>query len=115
LELKCTGRPLDATGKVQLAGFTDSDLGSSAKGTLHFDWRKGAITAHSSENAEPIPASLIRFDSWTADADIADNKATLADNTVKTGARTAAIKATVTFGVPPALTFGAPKPSAPKK
>jgi uncharacterized protein involved in outer membrane biogenesis len=115
LELKCTGRPLDATGKVQLAGFTDTDLGSSAKGTLHFDWKKGAISGPTAEAAEPIPPSLTRFDSWTADAEIANNSASLGDNSVKTGARTATVKAAVTFGLPPRVTFGVPKPVIPKK
>jgi uncharacterized protein involved in outer membrane biogenesis len=115
LELKCAGRPLDATGRVQLSGFTDSDLGSSAKGTLHFDWKKGAIAARASETGDPIPPGLARFDSWTADTEIANNSASLGDNTIKTGARTATVKATVTFGIPPTVTFGAPKPSTPKK
>jgi hypothetical protein len=115
IELKCTGRPLDATGKVQLAGFTDSDLASSAKGTLHFDWGKGTVAARASETEPPVPPSLARFDSWTADANIANNSASLGDNTVKTGARTSTVKATVTFGLPPTVTFAPPKPSTPKK
>ena len=116
LELSCTGHRFDATGKVQLAGFTDSDLGSAAKGTLHFDWKKGSITGSISETADPIPPSLSRFDTWTSDAEIANNRVTIGENTVKTGTRTSAIKAAaITFGVPPKATFSAPKAAAAKK
>ena len=115
LELKCAGRPLDATGKVQLAGLSESELGSSAKGTLHFDWTKGAIADRITEGADSVPATLSRFDDWSADAEIANNSVTLGENSIKSGRRTAAVKASVTFGVPPRVTFGGPKPAAPKK
>ena len=115
LELKCAGRPLDATGKVQLAGFADTELGSSAKGNLHFDWRKGAVTSRLSDAAEPTPPSVARFDHWTADAEIANNAATLGENTMTTGSRSTKVKATVVFGVPPEVTFGVPKTATPKK
>jgi len=108
LELNCNGKPLDLRGKVQLSGFIDSELGSSAKGNVHFDWKKGAITGRASEADDPIPADLSRFDNWSADAEIAGNEATLRENTVKTGKRTTTIKATViTFGFPPKITFSA--------
>lgn len=114
-ELKCVGRPIDATGKVQLAGFTDVDLGSSAKGTLHFDWKKGAVTGRGSDAEEPVPASLARFDDWTADAEIANNGVTIGENTLKVGVRSATVKAAVRFGDRPSVSFGAPKTSAPAK
>jgi uncharacterized protein involved in outer membrane biogenesis len=115
LALKCSGRPLDASGKVQLAGFVAAELGSSAKGTLHFDWKRGTITAPESEEADPIPAALAKFDDWTADAEIVNNAATLAENTIKTGSRKASVNATVNFGLPPRVTFGGPEASTPKK
>ena len=114
-ELKCTGRPVDATGKVQLTGFTDVDLGSSAKGSVHFDWKKGTVAGQGSETEQPIPASLIRFDDWAADAEIANNGVTIGENTVKTGARSAAVNAAIKFGDPPGITFGAPKAPMPGK
>ncbi len=114
-ELKCTGRPIDASGKVQLAGFTDTDLGSSAKGTLHFDWKKGGVAGRSSEEEEPVPPSLTRFDDWAADAEIGNNGVTLGENSVKTGARSSTVKTTVRFGDPPRVNFGTPKTATPKK
>lgn len=114
-ELKCSGRPIDAKGKVQLAGFTDSELGSSAKGTLHFDWKKGAIAEGGSEREETVPSSLIRFDDWSADAEIGNNGAAIGENTVKTGARSATVNAAIGFGDPPRVIFGAPKSSTAKK
>lgn len=115
LELKCTGRPIDATGKVQLAGFTDVDLGSSAKGTLHFDWKKGTVAGRSSETDEPVPASLARFDDWTADAEVANNGVKIGENAVKVGARSATVKAAVRFNDRPSVSFGEPKVSTATK
>jgi len=113
--LKCSGRPIDATGKVQLTGFTDVDLGSSAKGTLHFDWKKGTVVAGGSEAGEAIPSILARFDDWSADAEIGNNGVTIGDNSLKAGARTATVKATVTFGDRPSILFGGLKTPPPKK
>jgi len=115
LDLECSGRPIDGTGKVQLAGFTRSDLGSSAKGTLHFEWRKGSITGRTSDSGDPPPASLSHFDTWNGDAEIANNAATLTENTLRTGARNITVKAAVTFAIPPRIAFGAPRPGAPRK
>jgi uncharacterized protein involved in outer membrane biogenesis len=116
LELKCSGKPIDLTGKIQLAGFSDSDLGSSAKGNLHFDWKKGAITGRALEADDPIPASLLRFDNWSADAEVGKNAITLGENTVRSGTRNTAIKtAVVTLGAPPKVTFSASKAVSPGK
>ncbi|MBS1803218.1 MAG: AsmA family protein [Acidobacteria bacterium] len=115
LELKCGGRPIDGAGKVQLTGFTASELGNSAKGTVHFDWTKGSVTGSSSEAEDAPPATLARFSSWTVDADIANNSATIGDNTLKNGAHASAIKASVTFGIPPRVVFGSQKPDTAKK
>ena len=111
LDFKCAGRPIDATGKVELAGFTDTDLGSSAKGALHFDWRKGAVMGRTTETGDPVPASLSRFDQWIADAKIENNSVAIGENKIQTGKRTNTVKATVTLGVPPTVAFGASKPA----
>ena len=37
------GGTFDATGKVELSGYTGEDLAASAKGTLHFEWRHGVV------------------------------------------------------------------------
>ena len=116
LELKCTGKSIDLTGKVELAGFSDSELGSSAKGNLHFNWKKGGVTSRTSEADDAIPASLTRFDDWSADAEIAGNAVTLGENTAGVGKRTTTIKSSaITFGDPPKVTFSAPKGATAQK
>jgi hypothetical protein len=115
LELECSGQGMDATGSVQLTGFTGSDLASSAKGTLHFDWKKGAIRARVADAGDPMPGVLTRFDEWNSSADIANNTITLKDSSVRSGKRVTAVNATITFGEPPKVTFGAAKASSAKK
>jgi hypothetical protein len=104
LGMTCTGEGLDGTGEVELSGFTDQDLASSARGSLHFDWRHGAIT--DAGDAEPPPA-LARFDRWTADAEIASGGITLTENQVQRGSRKSAVEASAAFGDPPRVSFGA--------
>jgi hypothetical protein len=102
--LRCVGGSLDGKGRVELAGFTDSDLAKSAKGTLHFEWAHGAMEAKPAARNE-IPIALRRFDRWTADAAIANNGAVLGPSEVKLGQRRTSVDATVTFAHPPAVTF----------
>jgi len=106
LGMTWTGKGIDGTGTVEMAGFTDTDLGASAKGSLHFDWRHGAITENGDSDT---PAALSRFDRWTADADIADGAITLKQNQVLNGARKLAVAGSATFGDPPRVTFGEPQ------
>jgi hypothetical protein len=103
LSLQCTGGPIDGTGKVELSGFTDKDLASSATGTLHFDWRHGAVGDPSGK----IPKVLSRFDRWVADAAIANGAVTLNQNQIQQGTNSSGTDATITFGVPPTVRFGA--------
>jgi hypothetical protein len=102
---------LQADGKIELSGFTDRDLASSAKGTVHFEWRHGMAAARNggSPIAGAVPEVLTRFDRWTADADIANGTATLRDNEVQQGARKRAVEGALTFGDPPKVSFAAPK------
>ena len=103
LRMTCTGEGVDGDGQIELSGFTDQDLASSAKGSLHFDWRRGAISA--AGDTEP-PAALVRFDRWTADAEIANGAVTLKENQVQRGARKASVEASAVFGEPPRVSFG---------
>ena len=114
LELKCTGSSIDGDGKVELAGYAGKDLAGSANGTLHFVWKKGGIGTQRATSADASPPVLARFDTWTADAQIAGNSVTLKDNQVQQGKRTATVNASVTFGVPPKISFGKPKNTARK-
>ena len=115
LELQCSGQAVDAAGTVQLAGFTATDLASSAKGTLHFEWKKGAISGRVSNGADAVPAVLTRFDEWSSGADIANNGITLKDSSIRTGKRVTAVKVAITFGEPPKVSFAAAKASSPRK
>jgi hypothetical protein len=109
LALRCTGGLLNGKGKVELAGFTDSELAASAKGTLHFEWRHGAIEENSAAQIE-IPKVLTRFDRWSADATIANNTVSLAPSEVQQSGRKASVGATMTFANPPEVSFAGPKP-----
>ncbi len=108
LGLRCRGGAVEGNGKVELSGFTDKDLASSAKGTLHFEWRRGAIErAKGSE----VPAALARFDHWTADGAIGNGAVTLSGSQVQQARRKSAVEAAVTFGDPPKVTFAATPPA----
>jgi hypothetical protein len=105
LGMNWSGSPIGGTGEVELIGFTDRDLATSAKGSLHFDWRHGSVADNGDEETPPL---LAKFDRWTADAEIVDGAITLKQNQVQHGARKAAVEGSATFGDPPKVTFGPP-------
>jgi hypothetical protein len=107
LGLRWKGRAFDANGKIELSGFTEKDLAASAKGTLHFDWEHGTMAGASP--AANIPAALVRFDNWTADAEIANGKITLKENQAQLGSRKQAVEGVLTLGAPLKVSFAAPK------
>lgn len=111
LGLRWTGGAFDGDGKIELSGFTDKDLADSAKGTLHFDWRHGGMSAPAgaSSAAVSVPPALAHFARWTADAEIANGTITLKQNQVRQGARKRAVEAAVILGNPPKVTFSAPR------
>jgi hypothetical protein len=125
LGMRWSGDALDADGKIDLSGFTDKDLTNSAKGTLHFEWRHGAMSgqedirpgvkAATSSKAAPVPLELTRFDRWTADAEIAKGSITLKQNQVLQGGRKRAVGAVVTLGDPPKMTFDTAKEAPAKR
>jgi hypothetical protein len=102
---KWRGGTFDANGKIELTGYSGSDLADSAKGTLHFEWRRGMAGGR-------VPQQLARFDHWTGDAAIAGSKVALGQNEIVLGSRKQAVDASVTLSEPPRLTFGAPSQSA---
>ena len=107
LGLRWSGGSFDGNGKVELSGFTDKDLAASAKGALHFEWEHGA--------GGPLPAALVRFDRWVADAEIANGAVTLKQNQVRRRGRNATVQATVTLADPPKTTFVAEKTTKAKR
>jgi len=114
-ELNCSGSSLDGDGKLDLAGYTRKDLASSAKGALHFDWKKGTVTGRIAPPAEGVTPVLARFDTWTGDAEIANGAVTLGENHTQVRSRSGSVKATITFGEPPKVSFGGPRNPGPKK
>jgi hypothetical protein len=109
LGMRWSGGAFNAAGKIDLSGFTGDDLASSAKGTLHFEWRHGAVAGAA------IPAELARFERWSADAEIANGAAALKQNEVQQGARKSAVEATVILAEKPKVAFAAPKDAKPKR
>jgi hypothetical protein len=107
------GGTIDASGKIDLAGFTGEDLAASAKGTLHFEWRHGS--AASAAAGAITPVALSRFDRWTADAAIENGKITLGQNEVAQGSQKRSAAATVILAEPPKLNFAAPPQAKAKK
>jgi hypothetical protein len=107
-----SGGDFEANGKVDLSGYTEKDLMASAKGTLHLEWRHGAVSA---AGGAQVPQALARFDRWTADAEIAGGAVTLKQNQVQRGARKAAVEAAVAFAASPKVVFAAPKEAKPKR
>ena len=115
LGLRWTGEALSGNGTLNLSGYTGDDLSASAKGTLHFEVRRGTIAAAKpaaagSPSKPPlIPDALTRFDRWTADATIGNGDIQLGQNQITSGSRKKSVEATITFGDPPQLSFPAPK------
>ena len=107
------GGEMNAGGKVELSGFAEEDLASSAHGTLHVEWRRGSVIAEGEAGA--VPAALAHFDRWTADGEIANGTITLKDNAVKLGARKAAVDGALAFGDPAKLTLATPKVTQAKR
>jgi hypothetical protein len=120
LGLHWTGGAVSGNGSIALAGYSDSDLAASAKGTLHIEARYGSIApaemaaADAPDKTEQIPPSLEHFDRMTADAAISGGVITLGTNQVISRGRKRSVAATVTFGNPPALNFTAPSTVAQK-
>lgn len=116
--LKCSGTGLDGDGKIKLTGYEGNDLAGSAKGAIHFAWKKGSVAGRA-PSADPVPPVLARFDQWIADADIADGSVTLRDNQALQSKRTSTVKASITFADPPRVSFvpakSGTRPDAPSK
>jgi hypothetical protein len=108
-----SGGAFGASGQLDLTGYTDKDLAASAKGTLHFEWRNGAVAAASGSGA--VPTALAHFDRWTADAEIANGAITLKQSQVLEGGRKRTVDGSVILGNSPRITFATPKETHPKK
>ena len=101
LSQNLSGAPLDINGQIKLTGFTSADLTASATGTLHFDWKNGAITN----------GTVTRFDHWTGDATIASGTITLTSTKLTTAKQSTTINATIPLTAPTKLTITPAKPA----
>jgi hypothetical protein len=99
LKLHCTGGTVSGGGKLSLAGYSGDDLASSAGGTMHFEWLKGAISSAG------VPKTLSRFSRWTGEGVISHQSVTLRQSQVFQGGRTAAVDASVTLNEAPKIAF----------
>ena len=108
-----SGGAFSGNGQLDLSGYTDKDLAASAKGTLHFDWRHGAVAAGSGSGS--VPPQLARFDLWTADAVIAKGAITLNQSQVLEGGHKRAVEAAVALSDPPKVAFAGTKETHLKK
>jgi hypothetical protein len=100
-----SGGALNADGKVELTGFTAEDLASSAKGTLHFEWRRGTMLHGIGAQDDPA----VRFERWTGNAEIAGGKVALTENQMLEGGRSRKADGSVQLQIPAKFTFAAPK------
>jgi hypothetical protein len=110
MEMKADGGSIDGTVQLELAGFTEKDLTSSAKGDLHFEWDHGTLASPSGDS---VPPALNRFDRFTGDAAITDGALTMTKSEVKRGARKSSVEATITFAIPAQVQFGSPSEPRP--
>jgi hypothetical protein len=107
--IKATGGAVSGSGKLELSGFTDADLGKSAKGAVRFEWPHGTVTGVG------VPPVLTRFDKWSGDATVADGGLTLKQADVQRGSRKTPVDAAVTFGTPAKVSFGSAEQAAKEK
>ena len=121
---RMSGGVFNADGKMELVGFTDADLASSAKGALHFEWRHGAVVAEVGRRAGsaiklsgalPAPAALGRFDKWSGDAEIGGGTVTIQQSEAVLAGRSRAVDAVVTLGDPPKVSFTQPRETRAKR
>ena len=96
---KWSGGEIGGSMTLALDGFTAAELVPSAKGTLSFDWRNGAV-----EQATAAPV-LERFSRWHGEAAIEKSALSLEANQVQAGARTAAVTGALSFGAEPHVSF----------
>jgi len=101
------GGPLNINGKVELSGFTGADLASSAKGSLHFDWKHGSMAMGTggrkavSGDATASARGLTQFDAWSGDATITKGAVTIGENQLILAGRKQRVNGEVILTKPP--------------
>jgi hypothetical protein len=105
-----TGGTLNADGKTELAGFTGKELAASAKGELHFEWRRGTIAAGGPQDVPPA-----HFESWSGEAEIFKGTVALKQNQMLAGGRKRRVDASILIEDPPRLIYVAPSETQAKR
>ncbi|HWA93132.1 MAG TPA: AsmA family protein [Terracidiphilus sp.] len=110
LNLRCSGRPVDVSGKVNLSGFAAKDLAASATGSLQLEWAAGAVrgwttASGSAARAQAIPPSLANFSRWTADLSLRKSQITFENSQATRGRKSVPVPVSIVFGEPPKVTF----------
>src|SRR6185312_8078462 len=123
------GGPIDAKGKIKLSGLTAHELAASATGTMHFDWRGGAVESAVAQRAavgmettkfharaqREIPPQLSRFTSFSGDAEIAGGKITLVNSHTMRSGRDHPVDAQLILNGPRKIHRRLPSPRANKQ
>jgi len=111
-----SGGTLNADGKVDLTGFTGTDLAASAKGTLHFEWRHGTMIPGAGMPGAGAQGDLPgRFERWTGNAEIAGGKVAVTDNQMVEGGKARKAEGSVQLAEPVKFTFATPKETQAKR
>jgi hypothetical protein len=126
LGMRWVGGPIDARGKIKLSGLTAHELAASATGTVHFDWRGGAVESAVAQRAaigmettkfharaqREIPPQLSRFTSFSGDAEIAGGKITLVNSHTMRSGRDHPVDAQLILSGPREIIFAPSQPAA---
>lgn len=127
LGMRWIGGPFDAEGKIEVSGLTARELAESAKGTIHFEWQRGAVESilapaatagadatnfSAGMDREVIPPPLDRFTRFSGDAEIAGGKVTLQKSDAVRRGHEHPVNAQLIFGEPPRITFNPTEPAA---
>jgi AsmA family/AsmA-like C-terminal region len=86
---------------LDLTGYTQDEIASSAKGNFHWDWTHGSLTADSASD-------LARFDRWQAGGVIADKLLTLENSTFTHGKVSLPVTGSISFDRGLKLSLGEP-------
>lgn len=76
---------------LDLTGYTEDELASSAKGTFHWDWTHGSLSTEAA-------AELARFDRWQAEGAVAEKLLTLAHSRLTRGKMSLPVTGAISFG-----------------
>jgi hypothetical protein len=104
-----SGQPGNASGAVSLSGFTGDELVKSAVGNVHFDWKRGAVTAPAGQLPTELEKSFAHIDTWSGEAVAGGGVVRLGANELVSDKMKTRIDATVTLTTPAKISFSTKK------